>query len=408
MTIQRIPGSVPIPSWSPLRSSAAFVSLTSTFSVSTHNAVPTRNACFGTTISVAVTSHRRRIRSHHDTTYMAVSIPNNDPSDPIIPVEIQIHIDTKTKTKAQDVPTIQEQLLLLNQRKQTSKFFRVREATWQDLRRAARICAKSFSNSPTRNTTETSTHKDVSKQRDKAMVIPLPLPLPLPLSLSLPLTKAQWDRFVLECVALEIYLGFAIRFLFSRFTIHRIFIAETCSEDQECLSGDEDEDEDADDAGVGNKRKMVGVLELSVLQPDNALYPNPQYKAVMRQRRLRQSLAVSGVSPNQDDRHRHSVAQVAEDIVPLSNETPFVYIQNVAVDSRFRRKGVAQLLMNYCERAVMYQLNKKAVYLHFEMGNEAAQKLYSSLGYQVLGKDGHTFASTFRLARRAFAGKLLL
>jgi len=65
------------------------------------------------------------------------------------------------------------------------------------------------------------------------------------------------------------------------------------------------------------------------------------------------------------------------------NATPRPYMFNVAVDSKWQRKGIASALVSSCE-AVARKWGKTHVYLKVRDNSEAAIALYEHLGYEKL------------------------
>jgi ribosomal protein S18 acetylase RimI-like enzyme len=83
------------------------------------------------------------------------------------------------------------------------------------------------------------------------------------------------------------------------------------------------------------------------------------------------------------------------------SDAPRPYLSDLAVHPDFRRRGVAQALMQECEREVQFW-GKDQLYLRVERKNEGALKMYSGLGYEAL--DHHYFGvkDTTILLRRGF------
>ena len=57
-------------------------------------------------------------------------------------------------------------------------------------------------------------------------------------------------------------------------------------------------------------------------------------------------------------------------------------LRNLAVDSVYRRRGVAKTLLNEAHRSLVAR-GVKQVYLEVRESNEAAKALYSALGYEL-------------------------
>jgi ribosomal protein S18 acetylase RimI-like enzyme len=60
------------------------------------------------------------------------------------------------------------------------------------------------------------------------------------------------------------------------------------------------------------------------------------------------------------------------------------YMCNLAVDKKWRRKGIAKALVETCEEIVMTRWGAQKLYLKVREENNSAQLLYKSLGYSVL------------------------
>ncbi len=83
------------------------------------------------------------------------------------------------------------------------------------------------------------------------------------------------------------------------------------------------------------------------------------------------------------------------------SDAPRPYLSDLAVLPSFRRRGVAQRLINECEKEVKLWGNDE-LYLRVERKNDGALKMYSRLGYEAM--DHHYFGvkDTTILLRRGF------
>lgn len=63
------------------------------------------------------------------------------------------------------------------------------------------------------------------------------------------------------------------------------------------------------------------------------------------------------------------------------------YISNMAVDSKFRRHGIARAMLGLCEEAAR-MAGKREAWLHVREADGAARALYASVGYVEVVKDG--------------------
>mmetsp|Transcript_7787 Transcript_7787/g.11608 ORF Transcript_7787/g.11608 Transcript_7787/m.11608 type:complete len:218 (-) Transcript_7787:203-856(-) len=61
---------------------------------------------------------------------------------------------------------------------------------------------------------------------------------------------------------------------------------------------------------------------------------------------------------------------------------PRPYMYNLAVDQRWKRRGIAAALIKMCEEKAL-ECNREAMYLKVREGNEAATLLYQKAGYEV-------------------------
>lgn len=63
------------------------------------------------------------------------------------------------------------------------------------------------------------------------------------------------------------------------------------------------------------------------------------------------------------------------------------YISNLLVCPKYRRKGLARFMVEFCERKALKNWKEDSVYLHVDLDYEPALKLYNSLGYRRLLDD---------------------
>lgn len=62
------------------------------------------------------------------------------------------------------------------------------------------------------------------------------------------------------------------------------------------------------------------------------------------------------------------------------------YLCNIAVDPKFRRRGIARQMLAACE-SLAASRGFQRFYLHVRLGDEAAQTLYETSGYRNVASD---------------------
>lgn len=70
----------------------------------------------------------------------------------------------------------------------------------------------------------------------------------------------------------------------------------------------------------------------------------------------------------------------------LHHSRQYPYLSNLAVDSNYRRQGVARVLLESCDRIAL-SWGFHDLYLHVLANNHAAKQLYFKLGYQLHSVD---------------------
>ena len=91
----------------------------------------------------------------------------------------------------------------------------------------------------------------------------------------------------------------------------------------------------------------------------------------------------------------------------LSVATRYPYLSNLAVQSQFRRLGLAQHLLTQCEqKAKLWGFS--SIYLHVLENNRPARRLYYKLGYRLQEIDLSWDSILFRQPRRLFLRKRLI
>lgn len=83
-----------------------------------------------------------------------------------------------------------------------------------------------------------------------------------------------------------------------------------------------------------------------------------------------------------------------------TNATERAYVANMAVRPDYRRRGVASALLARCEQ-VAARWGFPDTWLHVDEGNEAAENLYTRLGYEEVGRDPWWKKPPRRLLRKA-------
>lgn len=84
----------------------------------------------------------------------------------------------------------------------------------------------------------------------------------------------------------------------------------------------------------------------------------------------------------------------------------YPYLSNLAVHPLYRRRGVAQQLLDHCEHQAL-EWGFSEIYLHVLENNHGARHLYYQLGYRLEQIDGHWSSLIFRRPRRFFLRKNL-
>lgn len=64
-------------------------------------------------------------------------------------------------------------------------------------------------------------------------------------------------------------------------------------------------------------------------------------------------------------------------------QTQRPYMCNLAVDKKWRGKGLAKALIAVCEQIVIYEWGKNVLHLKARQRNKAAIALYKNLGYEI-------------------------
>ncbi len=94
----------------------------------------------------------------------------------------------------------------------------------------------------------------------------------------------------------------------------------------------------------------------------------------------------------QDGHHPESVlgtVELALNAQPRGERThPYPYLSNLAVQPRWRRRGVAQHLLAACQQHA-HAAGQSQLYLHVLENNYGARKLYLHSGYQLHSMDHH-------------------
>lgn len=87
-------------------------------------------------------------------------------------------------------------------------------------------------------------------------------------------------------------------------------------------------------------------------------------------------------------------------------EKPYLYLSNLAVRADCRRKGVAQQLLQSCERTAL-EWGFRDLYLHVLATNHQARRLYWKAGYRLHRIEVNPVALMFQQPRQLFLRKKL-
>ncbi len=90
----------------------------------------------------------------------------------------------------------------------------------------------------------------------------------------------------------------------------------------------------------------------------------------------------------------------------LPSNPTYPYISNLAVHRAYRQQGVAQQLLNACERKSS-EWGHQDLYLHVLENNHQARQLYLKVGYKLKEIEPSWFCFLFRQPRRLFLQKHL-
>ncbi|KAL4420978.1 hypothetical protein ABPG77_001297 [Micractinium sp. CCAP 211/92] len=132
-----------------------------------------------------------------------------------------------------------------------------------------------------------------------------------------------------------------------------------------------------------------GVLLVARLQPtDLALLPPGQATRLC---------ATVGLSFCRDTR---------EDFPTLQPPDDAVYLSNMAVDAKLRRRGLARKMLAAAE-ALVASAGQREIYLHVRLADAPAQQLYTSSGFEVLTRDNALLAKVRGITPRALMRKRL-
>ncbi|KAL4425929.1 hypothetical protein ABPG75_009945 [Micractinium tetrahymenae] len=132
-----------------------------------------------------------------------------------------------------------------------------------------------------------------------------------------------------------------------------------------------------------------GLLLVARLQPaDAALLPPGQASRLC---------ATVGLSFCRDTR---------EDFPTLQPPDDAVYLSNMAVDGKLRRRGLARRMLAAAE-ALVASRGRRAIYLHARLADAPAQQLYLSSGFEVVDRDNALLAKVRGITPRALMRKQL-
>lgn len=91
------------------------------------------------------------------------------------------------------------------------------------------------------------------------------------------------------------------------------------------------------------------------------------------------------VAVNKQEGHEEIVGTVELSFrrsFPWLKPNRYAYVANLAVKRKYRRRGIATLLLSKCEEIARIN-NYKHIYLHVLASNQEAQKLYLGNGYTI-------------------------
>eukprot|EP00560_Eucampia_antarctica_P006153 CAMPEP_0197824466 /NCGR_PEP_ID=MMETSP1437-20131217/1697_1 /TAXON_ID=49252 ORGANISM="Eucampia antarctica, Strain CCMP1452" /NCGR_SAMPLE_ID=MMETSP1437 /ASSEMBLY_ACC=CAM_ASM_001096 /LENGTH=106 /DNA_ID=CAMNT_0043424091 /DNA_START=648 /DNA_END=968 /DNA_ORIENTATION=+ len=68
----------------------------------------------------------------------------------------------------------------------------------------------------------------------------------------------------------------------------------------------------------------------------------------------------------------------------MTKAPPRPYLSDLAVDSNFRRRGIAKALIKKCERVAKDIMKSDELYLRVERSNQPGLAMYKGLGYDSI------------------------
>lgn len=83
-------------------------------------------------------------------------------------------------------------------------------------------------------------------------------------------------------------------------------------------------------------------------------------------------------------------------------DPPRPYLSDLAVDPRWRRKGVARHLIHKCEYVARDEMEKPHLYIRVEHNNTVAISMYTGLNYEALQHEYFGVKDTTMLLKKSF------
>jgi len=117
--------------------------------------------------------------------------------------------------------------------------------------------------------------------------------------------------------------------------------------------------------------------------------------------------------PYSDPKHYVFVASIGKAIVgfvdvdgrpsTMAKAPPRPYLSDLAVDPKYRRRGIAKALIQKCEDVVQDFMKSKELYLRVERDNQPGLSMYDGLGYNALSHPVFGVEDTTILLKREFS-----
>lgn len=98
--------------------------------------------------------------------------------------------------------------------------------------------------------------------------------------------------------------------------------------------------------------------------------------------------------------------ETREDFPTLQPPDDAVYLSNMSVDAKLRRRGLARRMLAAAE-ALVASVGQREICLHARLADAPAQQLYLSSGFEVLSRDNALVAKVRGITPRALMRKRL-